>query len=286
MSLKSKIQIKQIPAESFVNASQSFDGIAVRWLGQAGFQIFYKDKQFLIDPYLSDFLAKKYAGKEFPHLRMIPSPLEYSKIAKLNWTLCTHCHSDHMDPEALPVILENNPDCKVLAPEAEKEHIEKIGINEKQIIYVTAGKRVDLANDIAVEVLASAHEELKLDEKGNHYYLGYILKIGDVTIYHSGDCIPYDSLEQKLQKQHIDIAFLPVNGRGGYRKNRGILGNFTCSEALELCENANIPLLICHHFGMFDFNTVSQQELNEQFTQNTTAVRPYVLEPKYMYCLV
>ena len=52
-----------------------------------------------------------------------------------------------------------------------------------------------------------------------------------------------------------------------------------------MCEDTEIPITICHHFGMFDFNTVSEQEFEKQFAKNTTAVRPYVLQPEYIYYL-
>jgi len=57
----------------------------------------------LIDPYLSDFLAEKYQGAEFPHLRMMQAPIEPSRLADLDWVFCTHRHSDHMDPGTLPI---------------------------------------------------------------------------------------------------------------------------------------------------------------------------------------
>ena len=45
------------------------------WLGQAGFLVQAGGSTILVDPYLSDYLARKYAGKLHPHIRMMPSPL-------------------------------------------------------------------------------------------------------------------------------------------------------------------------------------------------------------------
>ena len=285
MTSKQKIQIKQISVESFVSNRQSFDEVLIRWLGQAGFEMFYKDRQLLIDPYLSDFLATKYAGKEFPHIRMMDPPIKAEQITGLDFILCSHAHSDHLDVASLNVILENNPDCRILAPAAERKLILGKGLKEDKIIFVTAENKINLADDISVEVLPSAHEELKVDEKGNHYYLGFILRVGDVTIYHSGDCVPYEGLTQKLQDKSIDVAILPVNGSDEYLASKGIAGNFTFKQAIELCENVNIPVLVCHHFGMFDFNTVSPEQLKKEFNENDSSVRPWALEYQYLYCL-
>lgn len=95
------------------------DEVHVWWLGQAGFAMKYEETLLLIDPYLSDFLAKKYKGKEFPHIRMMKSPLQPEDVRNVNLILCTHRHSDHMDPETLLPIARNNPECRCVLPKAE-----------------------------------------------------------------------------------------------------------------------------------------------------------------------
>ncbi|MCP4287321.1 MAG: MBL fold metallo-hydrolase, partial [Gammaproteobacteria bacterium] len=56
------------------------DEVHLWWLGQAGFALKYTDIVLLIDPYLSNFLAKKYKGKEFPHVRMMDPPLAPEEV--------------------------------------------------------------------------------------------------------------------------------------------------------------------------------------------------------------
>lgn len=253
----SKIDFNLADIASFSSDAVSGNQIAIRWLGQAGFEIFYKGCHLMIDPYLSDYLAKKYAGKEFPHKRMMPVPVDPAKVEYLDYVLCTHRHSDHMDPETVPMLLKNNSKCKLIAPKAEKEHVTvNLGINEDRTIFVNADESVVLNDHIRLEVIPSAHEELKRDQNGNHHYLGYILRFDDVALYHSGDGVPYVSLPNELKNRGIDIALLPVNGRDEFRTSKGVLGNFSFEESLELCKYAEIPVMICHHFGMFDFNTV------------------------------
>ena len=53
-----------------------------------------------------------------------------------------------------------------------------------------------------------------------------------------------------MRTHAVDLALLPINGRG-----KGVPGNFTFDEAVQLCQIAEIPYLIPHHFGMFAFNT-------------------------------
>ena len=78
-------------------------------------------------------------------------------------------------------------------------------------------------------------------------------------IYHSGDTVPYEGLQEELQRYQIQLALLPVNGRDELRRSKGIPGNFTLEEALDLCQRVGIAVLIAHHFGMFAFNTVNPE---------------------------
>ncbi len=244
--------------------NQCPDGyLYLRWLGQAGFYIGYNGNFLMIDPYLSDFLAEKYKGKEFPHIRMMPIPVHPSEITEVDFIFCTHGHSDHMDPGTLPLLAQKDSGRKFVVPKAEKIKAMERGIPERQMILVNDGDSLSLNVNVKLDVIPSAHEKLDKNENSEYYYLGYILTIGPYKIYHSGDCVPYPGLAEKLKRSAIDIALLPVNGRDEYRQERGVPGNFTLNEAIELCRESNIPNLIVHHFGMFFFNTVSSDFLEQ-----------------------
>ncbi|MEI6166601.1 MAG: MBL fold metallo-hydrolase [bacterium] len=98
-----------------------------------------------------------------------------------------------------------------------------------------------------------------MNARGEHHWLGYIIRMAGRAIYHSGDCVPYEGLPERLAAERIDVALLPVNGRG-----KGVPGNFTFEEAVALCRAAQIPVLVAHHFGMFAFNTVDETELKRK----------------------
>lgn len=275
--------------ETIVNQLQAlpFSGDKVRfwWLGQAGFIFCHKGRSLMVDPYLSDHLAKKYAGKEFDHVRMMPAPIQPQEVRNLNWILCTHGHSDHVDPEALPVIMRNNPECKIVAPAAENDKIRAIGLDLDRVIPANEGDTIDLAEDIGVAVIASAHEQIKTNEAGQHYFLGYIIRFGHFTIYHSGDGVPYTGLAEKLKDKKIDLSLMPVNGRDQYRTARNVVGNFTFDESFELCRRSNIPLMMCHHFGMFSFNTIDPEALRNQIEQLEASDRVFIPQSSVCYSL-
>ena len=73
-------------------------GPGLHWLGQAGFWIDTGAHRILIDPYLSDSLARKYAGQANDHRRMMPVPVVPEALPRPDVVLVTHAHTDHMDP--------------------------------------------------------------------------------------------------------------------------------------------------------------------------------------------
>ena len=230
-------------------------GAELWWLGQAGFLVQAAGLRLLIDPYLSDFLARKYAGKIHPHIRMMGSPLPPARARGVDLVLCTHRHSDHMDPDTLPVVAGLNPACLFVVPRAVRGRALEIGLPEDRVLGMADAERLDPLAGITIEAVHSAHEERRLNDRGEDEFLGFIVRAAGVSLYHSGDCVPHEGLVERLAGRGIDLALLPINGRDEARLSTGIPGNFTPEEAVSLCEQAGIPCLLCHHFGMFDFNT-------------------------------
>ena len=234
---------------------------AAWWLGQAGFLFRSKEYRFVVDPYLSDSLAIKYRDKKFKHQRRMPIPIQPSELQGLNAVFATHKHTDHMDGGTLPGLIAANPGCRFFAPKSSREQASLVCGDRDNATFVDAGDHLELSPELEVDVIASAHEDLAYDDAGHAVFLGYIFTMNGTRIYHSGDCVPYDGLAEKLKRFDIDTALLPVNGRDEYRRDHGIPGNFHFEEAVELCLQAGIQNLVPHHFGMFDFNTVDPEDL-------------------------
>jgi len=230
-------------------------GLRLHWLGQAGFVIDADGRRIVIDPYLSDSLHAKYRDTPRPHRRMMPVPVAPDAIRHVDLVACTHGHTDHMDPGTLPALLAANPNALLLAPRAMRAlALERSGIGAGRLLDASAGERIVVAG-IAVTATRAAHEALEVDAAGDHRFLGYAFELGDLRLWHSGDCIPFAGLVEEVAALAPDVALLPVNGRRPDLSANGVPGNFTLSEAIALAESIGCSEMVAHHYGLFAFNT-------------------------------
>jgi L-ascorbate metabolism protein UlaG (beta-lactamase superfamily) len=229
----------------------------VWWLGQSGFLIQWQGKHLLMDPYLSDSLTKKYAKTDKPHKRITERVVNPLKMDFINVVTASHGHTDHLDPETLLPLVKSNNNMDLIVPAAEIElAVDRSSLSEDKIKSINAGEVIE-SNGFKIHAIPSAHEKIKMDNNGNHYYLGYIVEFGPWTIYHSGDSVEYDKMENYLTRWNLDIVFLPINGR---KKERRIPGNMWGTESASLAKRVNARAVIPHHFNMFKFNTESPND--------------------------
>jgi L-ascorbate metabolism protein UlaG (beta-lactamase superfamily) len=236
------------------------DNLEITWIGQAGFLLRYGSKRIVIDPYLSDSLAEKYRGKKFPHIRKTGIPIAPEAVTNADMLLCTHEHSDHLDPGSLAGILCASPRAVCVVPRFSVGRALERGVPENRIVPLTGGERFVVPYGIEVDAIPAAHEKYIEDGAGNAKFLGYRIAMDGIVVYHSGDTIPNTRLETSL-RPGIDLALLPVNGRDEERRINGVPGNLTIEEALAYHRRFACAHTIVHHFGMFDFNSADPQEL-------------------------
>jgi L-ascorbate metabolism protein UlaG (beta-lactamase superfamily) len=227
----------------------------------------------LIDPYLSEHLTKKYENTSKPHIRMTAAPFRGEELSGVDLVLCSHKHSDHMDPGTLPALMANNPNATLIVPCSLVEHARSLGIDPEQIIAMDPGD-LHAQSGFLVRAIPSAHEDLDLDSDGRHLYLGYIVETDGLRFYHSGDCVVFDDLEHWLGPDPYDIFFLPINGRD---PSRGVSGNMSASESVSLAALLRPRYLVPHHYDMFTFNTVPIVDFEKAATLLPDGVTPRVL---------
>ena len=236
------------------------DAVVLHWLGQAGFVVSAGGRRLVIDPYLSDSLGAKYRGTATPHERMMPAPTAVEGLGSVDLALITHHHTDHMDPGTLAPLAAARPEMQFVVPAASREEaLRRTGAPADRLLPVDAGDTVATWPGLTVTAVRAAHETLESDAEGRHKFLGYVLRFefpgGIVTLFHSGDTVPFDGQIEELRRFRPDVALLPVNGRSTALLARGVPGNLTLDEAVALAEAVGVGTVVAHHHGMFTFNT-------------------------------
>ena len=244
------------------------------WLGQSGFLIQWLGYHLLLDPYLSESLTEKYANTNKPHVRMTERVIAPERLDFVDVVASSHNHTDHLDRETLIPLLQENPNLTVIVPRANVRFAaERLQVPPERLTPIRADGEAIRSGPFTFHAIPSAHEALEQDEHGDHRYIGFLVQAGERTIYHSGDCVPYEGLVDRLRNWKIDLALLPINGRD---PARGVPGNFSAEEAAQLGKEIHAGLVVPCHYEMFEFNTVSPAgfvRAAEQMGQNYRVLR-------------
>jgi L-ascorbate 6-phosphate lactonase len=229
------------------------NAIALWYLGQSGFVVKAGGTVLYLDPYLSDFLETYTTGRPDHDPRRFTPPLRPDEIDNADFVFGSHWHYDHIDPPTMKAAAERRAGARLIVPRCARKALVELGI--------PAGRFADVETDVETRLgelsftaIPSAHETLERDPACGYPYWGYLIAVNGVAIYHSGDCIPYDGLLERLRKR-VDVAMLPINGRDYFRLARGFAGNFTYREAADLADAIGADLLVPMHVGMHMANT-------------------------------
>jgi L-ascorbate 6-phosphate lactonase len=245
-----------------INATQPQAGeVAIWWLGQSGYAFKSASALLYIDLYLSEHLTTKYANSSKPHIRMTEAPLRGEQIANAVWVLASHKHSDHLDPGTLPALMRASPTARLILPAALVEHAVSLGLARERLVPTRGNETLRLSpQTVAVHSLPSAHPDFDDTPELGYPFLGFVLEMDGVRLYHSGDTLVYNGLVERLQAFDPDVLFLPINGTDAQRAALQVPPNMNHHEAVALAEAVKARLTIPHHYDMFTFNTVDVGE--------------------------
>ena len=211
------------------------DSPALWWLGRSGFVVKCEGMVFYVDPCLSTP-----TGRE----RIAESPLAPEQAVNADLILCTHAHPSHMDPGTLPAMLKASPRARVVLPKSAADHASSIGMPYDRMTTTDSGLRVEFFKGgpySRVYSVPSAHPKLDWTPIGGYPYLGYMMRFGEHTIYHAGDCRHYDGIVDRLRPYNVTAALLPIGGEG----------NFDIAGAAQLAEDIQARWLVPMHYGTF-----------------------------------
>jgi L-ascorbate 6-phosphate lactonase len=211
------------------------EGPALWWLGHSGFVLKYQGIVFYVDPCFSTPSGRT---------RAIQSPLKGEQAGNADLILCTHAHATHMDPGTLRDMLKASPRARVVLPKSAAPYASSIGVPYERMTTTDSDLRVEYFKGGLygrVYSVPSAHRSLDWTPLGGYPHLGYLIRFGEYTIYHAGDCSLYDGIVDRLRPYIVTVALLPIDGNG----------NFNVAEAAQLAEDIGARWLVPMHYGTF-----------------------------------
>jgi len=159
-----------------------YKNIELKWLGHSGFLV-QNGKVIYIDPFR--------IGTELPEADII---------------LITHSHYDHCSIEDIKKIAKDGTIIICTADSQSKfRHIDlKIDLK-----LIEIGDKIELdEGNLKIWAVPAYNINKSFHEKAEDW-VGYILELGEVLIYHAGDT---DNIPEMKHIQEIDIALLPIGG--------------------------------------------------------------------------
>ncbi len=177
------------------------DGIRVRWLGHATFDITGPAGQkFLIDPFVvSNPKFPRELGAE------VTSPGAYHCL------LVTHPHYDHFE-DVLP-LLEDDSELKVITQFDIGAWLETQGVAKSQVIGMNTGGTLPFM-DVRITMVNAVHTS-SLNEKGLQkalgFPIGYVLRFSNgFTIYNTGDTAVTMDMKIVHDLYQPNLVILPI----------------------------------------------------------------------------
>ena len=200
------------------------------WLGQAGFAFKTSAGRIAyVDPYLSDAVERLHGFK-----RLSLAPIGADEV-RTDLVLLTHEHTDHLDPDALPVIARLNPSCKFAAPAGCDAGLTKAGIVPERRIVLEAGCSYGLGG-VTVHTARADHGEY------SPCALSYVLDFAGVRVLYTGDTALRPTAFAPLYDLAPDVVLPCING--GF-------GNMNPIDAAMMVGQAKPQIAIPCHFWTF-----------------------------------
>ena len=202
------------------------DDIELKWLGHSGFLI-RNSKVIYIDP----FNIKE-------------------GMDKADFIFLTHSHYDHCSIADMNKIVKEGT--KILATADCQSKVNRFSVPVKMQI-VEPGQEYDF-HGLKVSTIPSYNKDKTFHPKAEGW-VGYILKFGNVLIYHAGDTDLIPEM-QKLtghQKDKTFIALLPIGGRF----------TMTAEEAVQAASLIKPTLAIPMHYGSIVGSEKDAEEFKE-----------------------
>ncbi len=217
---------------SLIDAGVPDGSLALWWLGQAGFAFKTSaGKLVYLDPYLSDAVERLHGFK-----RLSLPPITAEEV-RADLLVLTHEHTDHLDPDALPIVARNNPACRFAAPAGCAPGLDEAGVDSGLRLVMQAHQRYDLdGTGTIIHTVPADHGDLSATA------LALVLEFEGIRVLATGDTSFRPQMFQPLADLRPDLMLPSING---------VFGNMSHIDAAMLVRQVRPRGVIPCHFWMF-----------------------------------
>ncbi len=216
------------------------DGVQINWLGNAGFQIALPGVP----------QSAELGGKNSRIIYIDPYQIKEG-LEKADIILLTHSHYDHCSVEDLAKIIQ--PGTKIVMTADCQSKILQFDIPLKYEI-VQPGMELTLG-EIKISTFPAYNLDKNFHPKSEEW-IGYLVKMKNLLIYHAGDSDNIPELQRLTGHNQVDkklVLCLPVGGRF----------TMTAEEAAEVVKIIKPYLAIPMHYGSVAGSLEDAQEFKE-----------------------
>jgi len=185
------------------------NGVKIKWLGHAGFKI-SNSKIVYIDPFKIS---------------------EVSEEEKGDFILITHEHYDHCSIEDVQKLVKQDTIVVTVADCQSK--LSSVVNLIKDVKLVKPYDNLDFG-EVKIKAVPAYNKDKEFHPKSNEW-VGFVVEINGVKIYHTGD----SDLVDEIKEVEADILLVPVGGT--YTMN--------AEEAAELANTIKPKIAIPMHYG-------------------------------------
>jgi N-acyl-phosphatidylethanolamine-hydrolysing phospholipase D len=224
--------------------------LAVSWVGHATVLIQIHDKIIVTDPLFTDMIGMVVK-------RAVKPGLDPALLTKVDYTLISHVHFDHLSYGSLDMLPKNGT---LVFPDGLASYIPDFGFQE---IDELKPWDVIKRDSVCITAVPAQHFSGRYGiDRGwmeNLGYTGYIIEYRGIVVFFAGDTGYNTELFKEIGRRFkIDLAIIPIapssgSGLGG-QVHVGPLG------ALEIFKDVGATYMMPIHFGTMLFGSTADPQ--------------------------
>jgi len=230
----------RVPSAAFAGDP---DAVTVSWIGHATLLIGIRGHWFLTDPVFSERLAGVLA-------RHVAPAMAPSELPALDAILVSHAHFDHLD---LPS-LRRLADAPLLVPPGVPVFL-PADLPQHEVVALDAWQSWSRGG-VRITAVPASHGDGRylVDRWHTHSHTGWVIEVGDRTVYFAGDTGYVAAQAQELGRRfRIDVDLIPIGptGRAAWIERLRAGVHASPDAALDLFRDTGAQWMVPIHFGTF-----------------------------------